>query len=391
VRLLVDASATPGVGAGYTRLRELVRELAHRASQHEVAFVVRPSLRAEMEEIATGAAAVISPSPHLGAAPARVAWQLTRLPYRARPFAPDVVLSLFNIVAPRWPEPRPRLAVMVSNLAPFSSEIRRASPIRARPREVVLRRLTRSAVERADLVLFQSRFGLETVTAECATARHVVIPHSPPSLDQVRRPRLTPVPAPYVAVVANRYPYKGIETVLEAAARIEARLRPRLALVGARPDRRYAARLDRLVNLLRLREHVVDLGALPHGVTLAVMADASACVACSRFENLSRIPGEAMALGTPLIASDIASHREAAGRAALYYGSGDDGGLATAVRRVLDDGPTRDALIAAGNARTASARRADPVGVMITALEELAAGAPAESCRARSRAACPSL
>jgi glycosyltransferase involved in cell wall biosynthesis len=383
MRLLVDASAAPGVGAGYTRLRELARELPLRAPQHEVAFVVRPKLRAQMEKLVGGSAVVISPSPRLGRAPARVVWQLTRLPHRTRLFTPDVVLSPFNIVAPRWPAPRPRLAVMVSNLAPFSGEIRRSSPIHALPREILLRRLTRSAVERADLVLFQSRFGLETVTAECAAARHVVVPHSPPSLDEMPSRRLSPVPAPYVAVVANRYPYKGIETVLEAVARIEAPVRPRLALVGARPDPRYAARLDRLVDLLQLRGHVVDLGPLPHRDALALMADASACIACSRFENLGRIPGEAMALGTALIASDIPSHREAAGSAALYYGSGDAGALASAMRRVLGDAPTRERLIAAGNARTESARRADPMGGMITALEELAAAAPAGRVRVR--------
>jgi glycosyltransferase involved in cell wall biosynthesis len=373
VRLLVDASATPGLGAGYTRLRELARELPLRAPQHEVAFVVRPKLRAHVEEITGGSAAVICPSPRLGAAPARIAWQLTCLPHRARQFAPDVVLSLFNIVAPWWPAPRPRLAVMVSNLGPFSGAVR-PSPIRGVARQLLLRRLTRSAVERADLVLFQSRFAQETLTAECAAARQVVIPHNPPPLDGAPRPRLPPVPAPYVAVVANRYPYKGIETVFEAMARLDARVRPRLALVGSRPDPRYAARLDRLVDQLVLRDHVVDLGPLPHDDTLSLMAGASACIACSRFENLSRIPGEAMALGTALIASDIPPHREAAGSAALYYPSGDAGALASAMRRVLGDASTRERLTAAGHAQTESARRADPIGGMIAALEELAPG-----------------
>src|SRR5207248_28550 len=153
VRVLVDASAARRVGAAYTRLRELARELPHRAPQHDVAYVVRPELRAHFEEITAGSAQVISPPPGLGAAPARVAWQLSRLPDRARAFDPDVVLSLFHIVSPRWPSPRPRLVVMVSNLAPFSNEVRCRSRLRARPRDVLLRSLTRSALRRADLVI----------------------------------------------------------------------------------------------------------------------------------------------------------------------------------------------------------------------------------------------
>jgi len=373
IRLLIDGSAASGAGAGWTRVCELGRELPMRAPQHELAFVVRPRLRAQMEEIVAGSAAVISPSPRLGPAPTRVAWQLTRLPERARAFAPDVVLSLFNILAPRWPSPRPRLAVMVSNLAPFSREIRRTFRLRARPRDVLLHRLTRAALGSADLVVFQSRFSRATVTADCAVGRHVVIPHIPPTIDLPPPAPAWSDGAPYVAVVANRYPYKRIETVVEALARIEPDARPRLALVGTRADPRYAGRLDRLVDALGLGHEIVDLGPLPHEDALALMAGAAACIACSRFENLSRIPSEAMALGTPLIASDIPSHREAAGSAALYYRDGDAAALATTMQGVLGDLSTRKRLIAAGNVRTEQARRADPVGALLAALEELSA------------------
>src|SRR5205085_1102154 len=161
MRLLVDGSSASGVGGAWTRLRELARELPARAPQHEVAFVVRPRLRAQMEEIVAPNALVLSPPASLGGAAARVGWQLTRLPHRARRFGPDVVFSPFNILAPRWPAPRPRLAVMVSSLAPFSPDLRRSLRIRERPRDALLHRLTRSAMDRADLVMFQSHFGLE--------------------------------------------------------------------------------------------------------------------------------------------------------------------------------------------------------------------------------------
>lgn len=355
------------------RLCELGRELPARAPQHELAFVVRPSLRDQMEQIVGGSAAVIAPSPTLGRAPTRVAWQLTRLPERARTFAPDVVLSLFNIVAPRWPSPRPRLAVMVSSLAPFSREIRRTFRLRARPREFLLHRLTRAAVENADLVVFQSRFARETVTADCRVGRQLLIPHSPPMVDAARTRPAWADGKPYVAVVANRYPYKRIETVIEALARIEPNGRPRLALAGRRADRRYAARLDRLVDARGLDREVVDLGAVPPDGALGLIAGSAACVACSSFENLSRIPSEAMAAGTPLIACDIPSHREAAGSAAIYYRDGDARALAATIRRVIEDASTRDRLIAAGNARTESTRRMDNVGALLAALEDLAA------------------
>jgi glycosyltransferase involved in cell wall biosynthesis len=60
---------------------------------------------------------------------------------------------------------------------------------------------------------------------------------------------------------------------------------------------------------------------------------------------------EAMAAGTPVVATPVPALVEVAGGAALLA---EDAELAEALRRVVDDAPLRAGLIAAGKVRAAS-------------------------------------
>ena len=62
MRLLVDGSAASGVGAHWTRLRELAQELLARAPQDDVRSWFGRA-RPQIEEIVARSAEMISPSP----------------------------------------------------------------------------------------------------------------------------------------------------------------------------------------------------------------------------------------------------------------------------------------------------------------------------------------
>jgi glycosyltransferase involved in cell wall biosynthesis len=380
VRILIDASSTTGSGAGFVRLQEIARDLPQQGREHQFALVVHPTLRHVIEEQIGTSSVLISPPPRLSGAHRRVAWQLGLLPRAARAFQPDAVLALFNVVASRWPQPAPRVAVMVSNLLPFFRELNQPVPRRHVPRLLALRRLTEASIERADLVLFQSHYAAGAVGRACKVGRSAVIGHVPPNTG-VGASAVSRWQQPYLLVVADQYHYKGIEIAIEALALIPSRRRPRLVLVGDRADVRYARQVDRLISRLGLNGDVSMLGQLPHDEVLGLMGAASVFLAPSRFENLSRLPGEAMAAGAPLICSDIEPHREAAGNAALYYPPDEARGLANRIEAVMQEEDVRVQLKSRAAARVAGARQDDALRQLIRALEGLQAEPLSTDCR----------
>jgi glycosyltransferase involved in cell wall biosynthesis len=66
---------------------------------------------------------------------------------------------------------------------------------------------------------------------------------------------------------------------------------------------------------------------------------ARVAVCPSRFEGLGLTPVEAIASGTPVVASDIPPHREFVASAARLVPPDDDGELVEAIRRALEDEP----------------------------------------------------
>ena len=146
--------------------------------------------------------------------------------------------------------------------------------------------------------------------------------------------RLDSLPDRYVLSVANDYPHKDWDGLFDVFLRNDTL--PPLVLVGkARSHRQLPERLMRPgsdqpgVVLWGPESNRARLGSL--------YAGADAYLAHSYLEAFALTPYEAMSHGTPVVASDIPSHREICGERARFYPLGVSSALAESLVATLRD------------------------------------------------------
>lgn len=136
---------------------------------------------------------------------------------------------------------------------------------------------------------------------------------------------------------------KALDVALAALARVEG---VALVIAGDGPDRQA---LGRSVAEQGLGERVAFLGPLPRGRVLELFRAADASLLSSRWENFPHSVVEALAVGTPVIATAVGGVAEVVrdGENGLLAPPGDALALADAIRRYRDDGALRERLRAA--------------------------------------------
>jgi glycosyltransferase involved in cell wall biosynthesis len=157
---------------------------------------------------------------------------------------------------------------------------------------------------------------------------------------------------PYLVAVGRGYPHKNVAGLLRAFAVLRRKVpEVQLVLVGERY--RAASELDRLLAELNLGGSVVWTGFASRADLSALYTAAAAFAFPSLAEGFGLPPLEAMACGTPVVASDLTAIPEVVGDAGVLADPRNPEAFAAALESVLGSAELRAELARRGRQRAA--------------------------------------
>ena len=154
--------------------------------------------------------------------------------------------------------------------------------------------------------------------------------------------------------------YRNFETLFRALPLIKLKLAPRpvgLFLTcqlapGANPGSYRANSAAALVRDLGISNQVTELGAVPYKSLYQIYRSADIYVSPAYAESFAHPLVEAMSSGLPVVASNLAIHKEICGRAALYFDTFSAHELADRIVQIAQSSTLHAQLSLAGAARS---------------------------------------
>lgn len=156
------------------------------------------------------------------------------------------------------------------------------------------------------------------------------------------------VPGRIVCVASADAPLKGVSTLLGAVAKLRTERTVELVLVSKLAEGGVTARL---IDELGIGDIVRTVSGIGDAELAALLGSAEIAAVPSLYEGFSLPAVEAMACGTPLVASRAGAIPEVVGDAGVLVPPGDGEKLAAALAALFDDPAERDRLGAAARQR----------------------------------------
>ncbi|MCK8670671.1 glycosyltransferase family 4 protein [Rhodococcus sp. HM1] len=156
------------------------------------------------------------------------------------------------------------------------------------------------------------------------------------------------VPGRIVCVASADAPLKGVSTLLGAVAKLRTERTVELVLVSKLAEGGVTARL---IDELGIGDIVRTVSGIDDAELAALLGSAEIAAVPSLYEGFSLPAVEAMACGTPLVASRAGAIPEVVGDAGVLVPPGDGEKLAAALAALFDDPAERDRLGAAARQR----------------------------------------
>jgi len=340
----------PGaVGGSEVYARSLLREIARLMPELEmVVYCGREavdSLRAE--PFGTRCEFHVSPAPS-AIKPARVAAELTWLPWRARRDRLELLHSLGTTSPPWCPVPSV-VTVLDVIYHHFPETFSRAA-------QLGLRLVVPAGARRADRVVAISKAGKREVSATLGIdpdrieAVHLGFGFGAAEAQATPEERLRERhglgAAPLVLTVSSSLRHKNLDRLLHAFARLGG-AGARLVVAGHAGRDQEALR--RRAAELGLADRVVFTGWVSDADLEGFYAAAQAFVYPTLMEGFGLPVLEAMRRAVPVACSNVSALPEIAGDAAEYFDPYDVESIAAALRRLLESPERRAALVARGS------------------------------------------
>jgi glycosyltransferase involved in cell wall biosynthesis len=244
---------------------------------------------------------------------------------------------------------------------------------RERGAQIALLRAVRDlALRRATRIVVPSRFLANVATGwGIRPARIAVLPNpvDPPVLDDREELRRRHgFDGPTLAFTGRFAPQKSLGVALDALSRVEG---VSLVLAGDGPERPAVEATARRTGL---GSRVRFLGPQPRQVVFELLRAADAALLTSTWENFPFAVVEALAVGTPVLATNVGGVPEIVeeGRNGLLVPPNDPEAMAAAITRFFGDEGLRERL-RAGAAESASRNTPDVVFGQLAAILEAAA------------------
>ena len=365
IHLFINALSA-SAGGGLTYVRNVLPRLSNR-DDVRTTLLVGEMLRGEMAE--STRVTVLNESYNGGSA--RRFWHEQRdLPGLIRRSGADVLLSTGNFALFRSPVPQillSRNALYTS--ADFLRDIRQRGDYRLWIDTKVKGGLARWSVYHADCTVAPSEAfagdlrrwtGKDVMSIHHGFDRDTFFREAVP-LPQEVQSRVDALEGSVRILFVSHYNYyRNFETLIRAVGILKAKLHPqpvRLVLTcklasKENPGSYQAEIAADLVRLLDLGKEVVELGTVPYAALHHLYERCDVYATPAYAETFAHPLVEAMASGLPVIASDLAVHREICGDAALYFPRFSPKALAERILQVVESGKQRTSMQKAGLVRS---------------------------------------
>ena len=349
MRLFIHALGA-SAGGGLTYLRNVIPHLAERGDT-EITLLAGETARAALPSF-SNVQLLDSGVDHQGAL-SRFIWEQKEIPELIRKMGADVLVSAGNFAV--WNSPVPQILLSRNSLytsAEFSKDLRRRGEYRLWADTRLKALLARKSIHRAQLTVAPSEAfacelrkwsGHDVIALHHGFDREFFLQEKTALLPITPKLRETEGAVRLLFVSHYNY-YRNFETLLRAVAIIKQRWRSRrirLLLTcelapGKNPGSYRTEEARELLHELKIAEEVVQLGAIPYPLLHHLYRSCDVYVTPAYTETFAHPLVEAMASGLPIIASDLAVHREITNGTALFFEKFSPDDLADKVVRLLD-------------------------------------------------------